>query len=150
MLAKLYIGISPRGKLYGLQVSDRTQQEIANIINQIEPAPTISIKLEPVTDSKSIVVLEVIPSKQQVPYVYRGRPFIRIGTTTNLMKQNQYHELLDKKRFQALRWEQMPAHTQSIDDLDHDEILKTLQDGAHSISAFPLRLQPMRKVFWKN
>ena len=34
---QVFLGIAPSGKLIGQQVSDRTQQEIANAIRKLEP-----------------------------------------------------------------------------------------------------------------
>ncbi|MCB1116947.1 MAG: ATP-binding protein [Chlamydiia bacterium] len=59
-VARLVIGVSPQGKRLGIHVADKTQQEIANIIRQIEPCPTIEMAIEPLDSEKSIVTLKTI------------------------------------------------------------------------------------------
>ena len=128
-VAQLFIGVSPQGRRLGINVADKTQQEIANIIRQIEPCPTIEMAIELLETGKSIVILKTISNFEHIPYIYKGRPYSRIGTTTTMMPQDKYHELLDRRHYSKVRWEQMPAHIQSIDDLDVAEILQTLRDG---------------------
>lgn len=124
------IGVRPDGKLVGQQVSDKTHQDIATMFRRLEPPA--SVEIEPIalpeTDRQAIV-LRAVPAGEAVPFTYDGRPYRRIGTTTSLMPQEQYQRLLLERMHSRRRWENMPASGITIDDLDQEEILRTVRAG---------------------
>lgn len=124
------IGVRPDGKLVGQQVSDKTHQDIATMCRRLEPPA--SVEIEPIalpeTDRQAIV-LRAVPAGEAVPFTYDGRPYRRIGTTTSLMPQEQYQRLLLERMHSRRRWENMPASGITIDDLDQEEILRTVRAG---------------------
>lgn len=126
----IIIGVSQEGKIVGQTVTDRTLQEVANIIGKISPEPKIEIERIPLTSGQSeLLLLHAIHSPKLQPFVYSGRPFIRRGTTTVLMTQGRYHQALFERSYETHRWELSIAEGFHIDDLDTEEILATVRFG---------------------
>ena len=59
----------------------------------------------------------------------RGRPYQRVGPTTSLMPQERYQRLLLDRIHSRHRWENAPAEDIGVEDLDHEEILRTVRLG---------------------
>lgn len=63
---RVLIGVSPTGEIVGRQVSDKTQQEIAAMLQRFEPPPPVEthvIDMPAIVDSR--------------PFTYGGRPYER-------------------------------------------------------------------------
>ena len=67
---RVVVGVSPSGEIVGQQVSDRTQQQIAAMLQRFEPAPPVETQVIdlPGGDRKLIVI--------DVPAIADSRPFI--------------------------------------------------------------------------
>jgi len=126
----VFIGVTDGGKIVGQQVADTTRQDIAKEIRKIEPPAQSQIDVDyvPVEQGRDIIVMTVAASNH-VPCVYDGRPFQRTQSTTTLMPQHRYEQLIVKRGHLNYSWEEVIAHEYSIKDLDHDEIYKTVADG---------------------
>ena len=75
------LGVTPEGKLLGQQVSDKTQQDIANILRKFEPPAAIAIAHVALPDTdRAVIVLTAASSEEALPFVYDGRPYQRIGS----------------------------------------------------------------------
>jgi len=125
------VGVTPQGRIVGQQVSDSTQQDIAAMLRRIEPPPPVQTHVVslPGTDRK-VVALEATPIGETLPFTYDGRPYQRVGTTTSLMPQERYRQLLFERTHSQSRWENVPAEGVKVDSLDRAEILRTVRAGA--------------------
>lgn len=124
------IGIKPSGKIVGQDVSDRTQQEIANAIRKIEPFTSIPCRYVPVPGTtRQVIVLSADRADEMIPFTVDGRPYHRLGTTTPLMPQERYQELLLQRMHNRTRWENTPAVDNVNIPLDEEEILRTARLG---------------------
>ncbi|MFQ6090171.1 MAG: ATP-binding protein [Candidatus Bipolaricaulia bacterium] len=124
------IGVTPGGKIIGQQISDKTQQDIANMLQKFEPPAPVEIKrlTLPKTD-RELIVLQATPSGEARPFTFDGRPYQRIGTTTSVMPQERYQQLLLDRMHSRQRWETMLATDLDVGDLDQEEILRTARAG---------------------
>ncbi len=126
---QVLIGVTDSKKILGQHVTDSTQQELAHVLRKLEPTANVIIDYVEVTADKRVIVLTAYPDKNSVPYVLEGRPYERKGTSTSRMSQAQYQQLLIQKTMRPILWEELPATGITINDLDHEEIFKTLQEG---------------------
>ncbi len=112
-------------------VSDSTLQALAAACRRLEPATFVDTLRIPVPETdREVIVLTAAPRPEHRPYVYDGRPYERLGTTTALMPQARYLELLLlRPGVKHWRWENQPAIGIGIDDLDTAAILTTARDG---------------------
>ncbi len=123
------IGVTPERKIHGQQVSDRTMQEISNVLQKIEPPPPVDVECIPVPDTdRQVVVIRAASPSDTRPFTFDGRPFQRIGTATSVMPQERYQQLLLNRMHDRSRWENAPSAF-GLGDLDHEEILRTVRLG---------------------
>ncbi|HWR38066.1 MAG TPA: ATP-binding protein [Patescibacteria group bacterium] len=85
---RVMIGITPEGRIAGQQVTDKTQQDIANVLRGFEPATQVLVSQAALPESDRVVlILEACPVPEARPYCFEGRPYYRSGTTTAAMPQ---------------------------------------------------------------
>jgi ATP-dependent DNA helicase RecG len=127
---RVLIGISPDGKITGQEVADKTRQEIARILDRFEPPAPVESRVVPLTGSEqAVIVLDAPRTADRLPFTYDGRPYQRVGTTTSRMPQDRYDALLLERMHARRRWENQPAVGVRLEDLDHEEILRTRDDA---------------------
>ena len=122
-------GVTSAGEVVGQEVSDSTLQSTAAMIRRLEPAVQISIERAPLENGREVLVLQAPASTGSIPFTFDGRPFQRIGTTTSTMPQEEYQRLLLARAHSHSRWENATALGVVIDDLDREEILRTVRLG---------------------
>lgn len=126
------IGATDNGKVVGQEISDATMREVATVLAKIQPPVNVQIDRVPVTDNKEALVLTVPRSPDQKPFVFDGRPYQRVASTTSVMPQQKYDQLVLDRAPMDRRWENLQAKGYSINDLDHEEILRTVRLGIES------------------
>lgn len=124
----VYIGVNDAGKIVGQQTSDKTYIEVANEIKKIEPEEKIHVTYENLNSRKKVIVIKV-DRGDHAPYTYDGRPYQRHQCTTNRMSQHLYEKLLVERGQLNHSWEEAIATKHTLDDLDHEEIYKTIFEG---------------------
>lgn len=121
-------GVTSNGEVQGQQVSDDTLQDVVRELRKIEPQIVLQPETVPVDDTRNVIVISV-PGDQRDVYTYDGRPYVRQGPTTSQMAQEIYRQRLLAHTTRAERWEAQPAHKFGIDDLDHAEISRTVDEA---------------------
>ena len=123
-------GVTDKGKIIGQEVADVTKRCIAEAINRLEPTATVQVSYIPVSDSnKKIIALYVDDSRLNRPFCYKGRPYYRVESVTSIMPQAVYNRLLMLRDEAKYRWELFENTKLSIQDMDENEILKTVRLG---------------------
>lgn len=124
------IGVTEQGKIIGQDVSDNTRKDIAKEISDIEPPAQsqITVSYVSVGDKKQVIVINV-NTGSHAPYVYDGRPFHRVQSTSPRMPQHRYEQLLVKRGQLNHNWDELPAVGYEIHSLDKNAIYKTVQYG---------------------
>lgn len=124
------IGVGPDGTIVGQDVADTTQQDIARMLDRFEPPAPVETRVLPVPGSaKSVIVLQAPRIADGRPFTYDDRPYQRVGTTTSRMPQERYESLLLERAHARRRWENQPAVGVRLEDLDHEEILRTRESA---------------------
>ncbi|PIZ35938.1 MAG: hypothetical protein COY38_01485 [Candidatus Aenigmarchaeota archaeon CG_4_10_14_0_8_um_filter_37_24] len=110
-------GVIILGKSSGLSVGKNTIERITNAISgNIEPFLTVRVEAE---DGKIVITA---PEGSNKPYTAYGRAFIRIGNTTQRIKQSEYERLLLKKHKDKLRFDNQVCEAASIEDIDESKV----------------------------
>lgn len=122
------IGVTDSGKIIGANITDSSRQEIAHELSKIEPFAQISVTYIPVDDNKEVIVLQT-ENYLYPPYVFNARPFVRNQSTTSKMSQHQYEQLLIRRNHLNYAWDEAFAPEHEVNELDHEQILKTLHQG---------------------
>ena len=124
----LLFGVTDNLRIVGQTVSDKTMQQIAETMRNINPSPELYINYARVGKEKDVIIIETC-SNDEKPYLFKNRPFIRVQNTTSLMPRDIYGELLIESNHAKKRWENRIAEELSVNDLDKNEILKTARIG---------------------
>lgn len=120
-------GVENDGSIRGVEIGDQTHDRIRGEISRIDPPIVPDLTTIPVSEGRAVLVLTV-PGSTGV-FRYHGRPFARLGASTSLMPETDYQRRVMEHLHSVTRWENRPASHVSIEDLDHDEILLTVDDA---------------------
>lgn len=126
---QVLIGVTAEREIIGQQVSDKTQRDVAELLSRFEPPAQINIERIIVKPGREVIVLTAHSNAETMPYVFAGRPYQRVGSTTSAMPQKTYQRFLMERAHSRHRWENQPAEYYNIDTLDKEEILRTVRLG---------------------
>jgi ATP-dependent DNA helicase RecG len=122
---QVVIGVAPDGKIKGQQVTDSTLRDVAAMLGRFEPAARVEMGRIDIGNGRSVIVLDAPSAREHAPFIFEGKPYRRVGSTTTVMGQDEYGRLLLDRNHSRHRWENQPAVRVSLEDLDHEEILRT-------------------------
>jgi ATP-dependent DNA helicase RecG len=122
-------GVTDKGEVRGQECSARTLEDIANELYRIEPPAFPDIETVNLENGKTVIALRISGRLGGGPYTYDGWPYLRQGPTTRLMPRERYERLLLEYMHGTRRWENQPAQSISIDDLDHRQIILTIEEA---------------------
>ena len=123
---RVVVGAADDGSIVGQVVSDKTRRETAAMLDRFEPPASVDVEYVEVPDSgRKVIVLSVPSTRDARPFTFDGRPYQRVETTTSVMAQERYEVLLLDRAHARRRWENQPAVDVTLDDLDHEEVLRT-------------------------
>lgn len=88
----LIFGVSDRGELIGQQVTNKTLEDLATELRRIEPPAFPEIKTIFIEGDRKIILIRV--NGEQGTYTYDGRPYLRHGSTTQMMPRSEYERRL--------------------------------------------------------
>lgn len=123
------IGVKDDGTIIGQHVTDETRLEISNLITKFEPPIVIRTEYILVNNNKYIIAMSVQSNHTSVPYTFDGRAFWRLESSTKRMPQQRYNELLLEHASKIKPWDSDIANQISVDDLDVNEVIETLNDS---------------------
>ena len=124
----LVFGVEDGGEITGQQVSASTLEEVVRELRRIEPQPLLSPDRVPLENGREVIVVSV-PAGGAGPFTYDGRPYVRQGPVTAVMSQEEYRRRLLEQMHPVHRWETQAAHGIGVEDLDHAEITRTIDEA---------------------
>lgn len=126
---RVFFGITPEGQIVGQQIADITLRNVADMISRFEPTANVEIGRILLPNKHEVLLLEVKNAPEKGPFIFEGKPYQRIGTATCVMPQERYNDLLLARSHNHSRWENAPAIETAENDLDQNEILRTVRLG---------------------
>lgn len=123
----VFFGVNEQGQLVGQDVSDKTLRDLTHEFQRIEPSVFPEITTVPLENGKTVIAVAVPGGGG--PYTYAGRPYVRFGSSTLVMPKGEYEKKLLEKMHAVNRWENQDASQLSLDDLDHNEIIRTVEEA---------------------
>lgn len=126
----VFIGVTDTGRIVGQEVSDKTRQEIAHAISELEPPAQshITVSYVSIHDRQQVIAIKV-EAGDHMPYTIDGRPFHRIQSTTLRMSQHLYEQLIVKRGQLNHSWDELAAVGYKSDNLNHDLILSIINEA---------------------
>ncbi|MEN9637034.1 MAG: hypothetical protein RL077_5438 [Verrucomicrobiota bacterium] len=125
---RVIFGVEPDGRLIGQMVSDRTVEEVAQELGEIEPPVFPSIERVDFLEGRQLLVVTAQAGSGQ-PYAYRGHAYRRVGNTSRQLSREEYNRILLERLHGDQRWENQSATGWTLADLDVVEITKTLEES---------------------
>ncbi len=113
---QLFIGKNDQGKIAGLDGAKKLMEDIPNkIVDLLGFVANVSLKKEV---GKEYILIRVKP--YETPISYRGKYYIRSGSTTQELNGAGLHNfLLDKS---GLTWDALPEERATLKDIDPETI----------------------------
>jgi ATP-dependent DNA helicase RecG len=125
-------GVTPTGKVVGQKVTDRTLEELAQEFQGFEPPlqPHVQrIHWSENGEAGLEVLLVQIERSTNAPVTFRGVPYERVLNTTRVMPRANYQRVLAESMHATDRWEMQAASGCTIDTLDHQELVVTIEEA---------------------
>lgn len=125
---RILFGVESNGRVTGQQISDRTIEEVAEEVGNIDPPIFPTIDQVDVGNGRAVLVVSVATG-QNGPYSYRGQAYRRVGNTSPELSRDEYHRMLLERMHGERRWENESADGWCVTDLDEVQIVQTLDEA---------------------
>ena len=125
---RVLFGVEAEGRVTGQHVSDRTLEDLAQEITQIEPPVFPGVERIPLADGREVLAVSV-PQGQSRPYSHRGVAYKRVGNVNARLSRDEYNRMLLESLHAERRWENEPAEGWAVADLDGAEIARTIDEA---------------------
>lgn len=125
---RVFFGVEPDRRIAGQHVSDRTLEDLAQEITQIEPPVFPAIERVALGDGRELIVVSV-PQGGGRPYSHRGIAYRRVGNVNARLSRDEYNRMLLERLHGEQRWENEPAGGWTVGDLEGDELVRTVEEA---------------------
>jgi ATP-dependent DNA helicase RecG len=123
---EVIFGVTDKGKIVGQDVGEPTLRQIASESGKIEPAPDVTTSTVALAGGKAVIVATAVV-RDPGPFTFSGRPFKRVGPQTQQMRREEFDRRLADRLDRETPWDHRPAPGWSADDLDAEEIHRTVE-----------------------
>ena len=79
-------------------------------------------------DNRAVIAITVNRGQAR-PFMYRGCAYRRVGNSTVEMRADEYQRMLFERMHSEQRWENLPATSWTVGDLDANEIWTTVEEA---------------------
>lgn len=145
---RVVFGVGKKGRVTGQFVSDKTKRELFEVFAKFEPAADVAVEWIDVDETHKAIVCKVERGNMR-PYVYDGRPYKRVQSSTTVMPQEEYERMLTEltgkrslkcrprpcARLLSMRW-----CTDCTSGVEVPSLLQSMTTG--SKSSIPVRFLP--------
>ncbi|MEA3048798.1 MAG: ATP-dependent helicase RecG [Sphingomonadales bacterium] len=127
----VFCGVDDLGKVVGVENAEDERLALEQALQRaISPTALFTLSVELVS-GLPLVVVEV-PEGKDRPYVVDGAVFVRQGAVTRAADARTLRSLVQDQAAARERWERRPATLLELEDLDRDEIERTVVDARTS------------------
>ena len=139
---QLLLGIGDKKEIIGVENAERLQLELTEYLNaEIIPESPIMISVEPLYEKKIISIKVWTGSKQ--PYIFNGGIYYRNGNQTIKATSAEISELIHNRQSTEMHWERQLAMGVDLEDLDLDEIQKTIKETINKTKLTEYKKEPI-------
>ena len=129
----LIFGVAPKSlKIIGQEVTDKTQQEIAQSLAGLEPAVDVRVVYVDVPEypGKKVIAMHFDGWVWgERPHTFHGCPYYKVESTTKVMPQDMYDERIRVHQPQMYAWERLAADGVTLTDLDEKLVRNCIRRG---------------------
>lgn len=113
---KIYIGINDKGVVVGISEYEKL---LVNLPNKIKDLVGVLCEVNHLTEGDKHYI-QIVVNQYSVPISYRGKYYIRSGSTTQLLNGTSLNDFLLKKS--GLNWDEVIELSASMSDIDESAI----------------------------
>lgn len=122
------VGVNDNGKIIGQEHNDSVSKKIAAFLNRFQPTGRIdSTYINLNNKDKKVIVFKAAPLAHEQPYSYDGKYYQRLESTTQQLSHEQIRYLYLESSDAAKIWGKKTSGRYKLDNLDFDEIKKTVK-----------------------
>ncbi|QFY88711.1 putative DNA binding domain-containing protein [Magnetovirga frankeli] len=121
----LYFGVADDGQIIGQSVTDDTLKNIANTV-KLNTEPKLYPQIEKVQFDGMTCIRVSIEQSPLKPHVAYGRAYIRVGSTTQQLSQDQY-QLMLQQRNNGYGFDFQPCTQASMADIDEASVRQFIE-----------------------
>lgn len=122
---RILIGISETKDVIGITITEKEILDLETfLLRNILPDAPISVSKE-IVDDKNILSIDV-PNGSQKPYIFKNSIFLRVGPITQQASPKDISTLIQRRQQAEIRWERQSVLGADLDDLDQEEISRTI------------------------
>jgi ATP-dependent DNA helicase RecG len=123
----LLFGVTDTGEVRGQEIGDQTMERVANAIRRIEPMADPRISTTMLDNGRSVIAIR-LPASERT-HTFDGIPYQRLGKSTSRMPTTLFQRRFVEEAHRADSWEDRPAIGYTTADLDHKQILSSVQES---------------------
>ena len=120
-------GVSRKGILTGQLISDSTKRDLFEVFAKFEPSVAVATEWVRVDETHVAIVCHVDAGARK-PYLYDGRPYRRLQSSTAVMPQSDYEAMLYDRPNLVKDWSSEVVPYATFDDLD-DHAIQVAREG---------------------
>ena len=139
---QLLIGITDNKEIKGIKDADKWQFEIEQfLIKELVPEAPVMVSVENYGD-KQLLLIKVWEGSKQ-PYIFNGSIYYRRNDKTIQASSKEISELIHKRQETEIHWERQAALGVELEDLDIEEIKKTMDAALSDNKMKDIKKEPL-------
>ena len=139
---QLLIGIADNKEIKGIINADKWQFEIEQfLIKELVPEAPVMVSVENYGD-KQLLLIKVWEGSKQ-PYIFNGSIYYRRNDRTIQASSKEISELIHKRQETEIHWERQAALGVELEDLDLEEIKKTMDAALSDNKMKDIKKEPL-------
>lgn len=139
---QLLIGIADNKEINGVKDAEKWQFEIEQfLIKELVPEAPVMVSVENY-GNKQLLLIKVWEGSKQ-PYIFNGSIYYRRNDRTIQASSKEISELIHKRQETEIHWERQSALGLELDDLDLEEIKKTMDSALSDNKMKDIKKEPL-------
>jgi ATP-dependent DNA helicase RecG len=139
---QLLIGIADNKEIKGIKDANKWQFEIEQyLIKEIVPEAPVMVSVENY-GNKQLLLIKVWEGSKQ-PYIFNGSIYYRRNDRTIQASSKEISELIHKRQETEIHWERQAALGVELEDLDIEEIKKTMDAASSDNKMKDIKKEPI-------
>lgn len=139
---QLLIGITDNKEIKGIKDANKWRLEIEQyLIKELVPEAPVMVSVENY-DEKQLLLIKVWEGSKQ-PYIFNGSIYYRRNDKTIQASSKEISELIHKRQETEIHWERQAALGVELEDLDVEEITKTMDAALSDNKMKDIKKEPL-------